>query len=221
MRSFTRGARLPFLAALLPFAVCATFFACDDAEVSTPSRASSPEAPPVSDPSAPITTGEMPPPDETTPPETDGNDDHEHDVPLALTITSPADGAVVVLPPSGELPITFETNLEMQKPKTCTTAGHSKHCGHAHVTIDGAACNAPRPGPGGGMGKQAFNITAEHSSSTYADFKFCPQPVDGPHVIELELRQDNHAPLNPVVKRSITVTVSSPEGGFPRDAGAD
>jgi hypothetical protein len=219
MHLFVRGARLPVLAALLPFVLCATFFACDVEEVN-PSHPAPQRADDPSGANGAATPEEPPPAGETMP--SDPGPSHEHDMALELTITSPVDGAVVELPPSGHLPIAFETNLEIQKPKGCGSSEHPNHCGHAHITVDGAACNAPRVSPdGGAAGKQTYNVMAVGASSKYADFTFCPQPVDGPHVIEIELRQDNHAPLNPVVKRSVTVIVSAPDGGFTRGPEAD
>jgi hypothetical protein len=218
MRALSQGARLPFLAALTSLVLCATVFACDDETVATPGSPDRPysaqaavgdSAPPPS----PVTSSDASPASEEP--------GQEVELPLTLAITSPPNGAVIALPPSGLLAVTYQTNLEMQKPKSCAQKGKSKRCGHAHVTIDGVACNAPRPSPDGGAGKQTYNVTAEEPTSSFADFSFCPQPIDGTHVIELELRQDNHAPLNPVVKQSVTVTVTTPDGGFIRDAGAD
>jgi hypothetical protein len=144
--------------------------------------------------------------------------------PYTLAITSPANNATIELPPSGQVPVTFTTNLTFLPPFKCADAGAGggvlANCGHAHLTIDGANCNATKPSnDGGAPGKSPYNFQATVAGQATADFFFCPTPVEGSHTIDLELRADNHAPLNPVVKSSVTVTVSGPDGGFVRDAG--
>jgi hypothetical protein len=204
--------RRVWLALVLVGLVPASLFACeeDDGTPVTEADASTPET------SVDGSTPDVITPDVVT--ETDAGDDSGGES-YFVQITSPMNGETVTLPPDGKLPIVFATNLNLWTARSCADGGPPGNCGHAHLRIDGNTCNAPRTLPDGGATKQTYNVSVEEPSPTYADFFFCPPPVAGQHVIDLELRQDNHAPRNPVVNHTITVNVVEPDGGIVRDGG--
>lgn len=205
--------RRGWLALVLVGLVPASLFACEDDDDTTPvtgADASFAETSVESSTTTDVATEE----DVTT--EIDAGDDAARES-YFVQITSPANGETVTLPRDGKLPIVFATNLNLWPARSCADGG-PPDCGHAHLKIDGNTCNAPRRLPDGGATKQTYNVSVEAPSPTYADFSFCPQPVAGLHVIDLELRQDNHAPRNPVVNHTITVVVVEPDAGDEPDA---
>lgn len=219
MPTNVRGRRLPILIAGPLLVLAGVFLGCGDDEP----WGALPDAPASGrpfDPGAPVGADELVRDGSASDAGGSADAAREPEDLVTLTITSPAHGETVTLPPSGKLPFVFTTSMHLHKAKTCAEAGVPR-CGHAHVTIDGKACNAPRRLNDGGTAKQTYNTMPEAHGPSFVDFSFCPQPVDGPHVIEVELRQDNHAPMNPVIKRAVTVNVIAHEGGIPRDAGAD
>jgi hypothetical protein len=222
MHRTSRGTKVPWLAATLPFASCAIVVACGDYPLAAESD-DSPSDPLRDDASVAVADGPAaaPVPAYEPSPTPSAKPDPQGEHPLSLVITSPENGAVIELPPDGRLPVRFASALDFRDARTCPDAGATAPCGHGHLTIDGVACNANRALPDGGTRKETFNVNVGGGSPTYADFSLCPQPVDGTHVIEIELRQDNHAPMNPVIKDSVTVTVTGPEGGFVRDAATE
>lgn len=142
-----------------------------------------------------------------------------------VTITSPLNNATIDLPANGKMPVSWTTNLNFAPPFRCGDAGADggplANCGHAHLTIDGTACNSKRTGTDGGVITNPFNAQFTSTPPANADFTWCQAPQAGPHTLVLELRQDTHAPLNPVVSSTINITVTVPDGGLVRDGGQD
>jgi hypothetical protein len=98
----------------------------------------------------------------------------------------------------GRVTIAFDvTNFELRPPGSC---GDTPRCGHAHLTIDGDACN---------LAGSPYNA-ATALPSVDADLTRCPV-VAGPHTFRIELRGDDHSPLSPPVSATVATTVEVPE----------
>lgn len=112
-----------------------------------------------------------------------------------VRLTAPLDEDVVTLPSSNLSPLRFATSdFTLRAPGTC--AGLPK-CGHARVTIDGTACNAPG---------QPYNTLATATSGTSLNLAHCTQGPLGTKSVRIELVDDTGAPLSPAESATASVT---------------
>ncbi len=123
----------------------------------------------------------------------------------AVRITMPAPDTTVALPADGNVPVAFTVdNWTLRTPGSCMGAAN---CGHVHINIDDAACNA--------MG-MVYN-GASATSPIAANFNSCPAAMRvGMHTITVSLRNDDHTPVmngGVAVQALARVTITS--GGNP------
>lgn len=135
-----------------------------------------------------------------------------------LAITSPTAGTAVA---AEAFDVAFTvTNFTLKAPGTCAGA---TSCGHVHLLVDGAACNAA------GVPYNA----AGAASPVQADLGLCATTA-GAHTVTLELHHDDHSPVLDganVVAAHVAVTfaaatgpaiaITSPAPGATVDLGAD
>ncbi len=112
----------------------------------------------------------------------------------SITVTMPTNAAKVTLGTdvNKSVPITFTTDNFTLAAVGTPSCGAG--CGHAHVLIDGAACNASG---------QTFN--AEGSASPVnALFAFCPTAT-GMHTITVSLHNNDHTAVAGASSASLTI----------------
>ena len=142
---------------------------------------------------------------------------------LTLTVTSPTDGSQIALGTASDpLALTISYSVTGFTLATAGTCGvNLTTCGHVHIAVDGTACNAP--------GKPYNNSGANGNDN--ALFEFCLVNT-GPHVIHLDLHDDQHAliPNSPTADVHVTTTaatsspaviISDPQSGSLVAIGAD
>jgi hypothetical protein len=118
--------------------------------------------------------------------------------PPTVTITAPKQGQTLTLPMGNTANVAFTvTNMALMAPGTCPAGNQA--CGHAHLKIDGEACNNVAM-------MKAYN-NAGAASPLVANFGFCPQPK-GPHNLLLYLEHDNHTPMIGATGYPVSATVT-------------
>ncbi len=111
-----------------------------------------------------------------------------------VRLTAPLDEDVVTVPASNLTPLRFMlSDFTLRAPGQC---GGLTNCGHARVTIDGAACNAPG---------QAYNTIASATSGVNLNLAHCSNPL-GTKNVRIDLVDDTGAALNPVQSHTASVT---------------
>jgi hypothetical protein len=111
-----------------------------------------------------------------------------------VRLTAPLDEDVVTVPASNLTPLRFMlSDFTLRAPGQC---GGLPNCGHARVTIDGAACNAPG---------QAYNTIASATSGVNLNLAHCSNPL-GTKNVRIDLVDDTGAALNPVQSHTASVT---------------
>ncbi len=117
-----------------------------------------------------------------------------------LAITAPIAGAAVA---TETFDVAFmTTNFTLKAPGTCAGAAS---CGHVHLLVDGAACNAD--------GAPYNNAGA--ASPIEADLGLCDTAA-GAHAVKLELHHDDHSPVldgTTVVAATVNVTFAEAIAG--------
>lgn len=146
-----------------------------------------------------------------TTPGTDSGTDTSNGGTPTIKIDKPTTGttlAVSDLTDGTDYDVDFTiTNFTLKDPGTCAGA---TNCGHLHLLVDGANCNAPGT---------PYNAAATSSPAT-AGFDYCKSGIPGSHVISLEIHNDDHSPFKvggQTVSDQVTVTVS----GGASDSGTD
>jgi len=116
-----------------------------------------------------------------------------------IGLTAPLPGSIVVLGADSArtVPVSFAvTNFALSPPGTCPVG--STTCGHVHVLVDGAACNASN---------QPYNV-AGAAGPLGANLSLCADP-SGPHLFTVELHHDDHSPvLDPVTGLTVASSAS-------------
>lgn len=98
-------------------------------------------------------------------------------------LVAPGEGTAVALPANDQAPVDYVVqNFTLKAPGTC---GAMAGCGHAHLLIDGAACNAA------GAPYNAPGVVGP----TALLFGTCATPKAG-HTVTIELHDDAHAAIN-------------------------
>ncbi len=111
-----------------------------------------------------------------------------------VRLTAPLDEDVVTVPASNLTPLRFMlSDFTLRAPGQC---GGLTNCGHARVTIDGTACNAPG---------QAYNTIASATSGVNLNLAHCSNPL-GTKNVRIDLVDDTGAALNPVQSHTASVT---------------
>jgi hypothetical protein len=111
-----------------------------------------------------------------------------------VRLTAPLDEDVVTLPSSNLTPLRFMvSDFTLRAPGQC---GALTNCGHARVTIDGTACNAPG---------QPYNVLASATSGVNLNLAHCSNPL-GTKNVRIDLVDDTGAALNPVQSHTASVT---------------
>jgi hypothetical protein len=141
----------------------------------------------------------------------------------SITITSPQNGSAVMAGTdvAQSVPVAFTVqSFTLTAPGTCPSI--SDTCGHVHLMVDGALCNAA------GM---PYN-NAGAASPIGANMASCAARV-GAHTISLELHRDDHSPVmtgSPIASALVTVLpsgmnpsiiITSPQNGAVVTLGAD
>jgi hypothetical protein len=122
----------------------------------------------------------------------------------SLSIDSPSSGAVVQLGTDAErsLPVSFTVKgFVLKTPGTCAGASG---CGHVHLGIDGAACNAQG---------QSHNVEGA-ASPLVAKLGLCPF-APGPHTLTLALHTDDHSKVKDAAGAAIEASVQVQATGTP------
>jgi hypothetical protein len=112
-----------------------------------------------------------------------------------VRLTAPLDEDVVTLAASNLTPLRFVvSDFTLRAPGQC--AGLT-NCGHARITIDGTACNAPG---------QPYNVLATSTTGTNLNLAHCTQGPLGTKTVRIELVGDNGTPLTPAESNVASVT---------------
>jgi hypothetical protein len=133
-----------------------------------------------------------------------------------VTISAPADGDTVSIATSTFVPVTFAVaGFALQAPGVCGAVNDV--CGHVHVLVDDAACNAP-----GQNFNNAFPTAGGSLSPAMAValLGLCAA-AEGTHAIRLELHRDDHSPVTNGAAATVTITAAAGSGTPPADAGSD
>jgi hypothetical protein len=133
-----------------------------------------------------------------------------------IAITSPQNGAPLSIATSTAEPVSFEVaGFGLEAPGQCNAVNDV--CGHVHVLVDDAACNAP-----GQNFNNAFPTAGSAASpaTAIALLSNCASP-GGAHAIRLELHRDDHSAVTNGASATVTITAGATGGGGPADAGTD
>jgi hypothetical protein len=105
-----------------------------------------------------------------------------------VTIVQPLGNTEVVLGTdmNKSVPIDFSLQRFALKARGTCMPADGPYCGHAHLLIDGGACNAP------GLDYNTEGATTRIA----ARFGYCPRST-GPHVVSLEFYDDRERPIQP------------------------
>lgn len=130
-----------------------------------------------------------------------GEDAHPH---TSVKITEPAAGATVALGATKVVAVAFAVDhFTLVTPGACAGA---KDCGHAHLNIDGDACNdmsSPTNAP--------YN-SASGTTSIVAKFALCPAATQvGPHTLLVSLHDEAHEDIladGKPVEASVMITTT-------------